>query len=560
LENFPEPELEQSLHDKLTSGQHAIAVTHKRLNLNVAVTIAVRIAYMVTRVGIPPYVLVHIGLPAWGIWSTAFLLVSLLGISNSGLSNVYIKYVAEYDARKEYDKANALVSTGLSFTLPFCGVLFAMVVVFWPFVARFVNLPAAYAMEGREVFLIVFAVFLSSISLQAFVDVLNGMQEIAMVQWFSLVSYMVEVALIVVLIHMGRGIRGLAEAYLARQIIYFGLCIAYGYYKLRWLHVSPRLFSRRALQTVLHFGGIVQIQTLFATFFAVPERFIAMRVLGPEAVGLFDLSKKWPSSTATIPMSFFSAFLPAASNLYAHSKGEERVSNIRSLYLRGARQSNIVAAYFCSLMALLPAAIMGVWLGGKITHASAADIANGAMTPAQFHDAIILFALFNVGIQIHMLTGTGTSILRGIGRIYQEFWYAIPNLIFLAITCAAARILQHGWTILGIGYAVSAATLLAAIVFLWRAHHVLHIGNAAYLREVLWPGLVPYLVAALFTVPVTHLVAHHGRIAGAGILLGTGVLYTVLLAIVMDWLILHPAEREQWRNLLQRGLRKQPAS
>ena len=84
--------------------------------------------------------------------------------------------------------------------------------------------------------------------------------------------------------------------------------------------------------------------------------------------------------------------------------------------------------------------------------------------------------------------------------------------------------------------------------------------RAAYLREVLWPGLVPYFVAALFTVPVTHLVAHHGRIAGAGILLGTGVLYTILLAIVMDWLILHPAEREQWRNLLQRGLRKQPAA
>ncbi len=52
---------------------------------------------------------------------------------------------------------------------------------------------------------------------------------------------------------------------------------------------------------------------------------------------------------------------------------------------------------------------------------------SGAMTPAQFHAAVILFALFNVATQIHMLTGPGTSILRGIGRIYQEFWYAIPN-------------------------------------------------------------------------------------------------------------------------------------
>jgi O-antigen/teichoic acid export membrane protein len=529
-----------------------------RITRNVSATIITRVAYMVTRVGIPPFVLAYIGLKGWGIWSTAFLLVQLLGISNSGLSNVYIKYIAEYDARKEYPRANALISTGLSFTLPFCAALFAMLVIFWPTVARFVNLPLEYAHDGREVFLIVFAVFLSSLSLQAFVDVLNGMQEIAMVQWFTLISFVVETVLIVVLIHMGRGIRALAEAYLARQIIYIGLCIFFCYRKLPWLRVSPRLFSRRALKTVLHFGGVVQVQTLFAVFFAAPERFIAMRVLGAESVGIFDLAKKWPQSTATVPMSFYSSYLPAASNLHAHTDGEDRVSRLRDLYLRGSRHSNIVAAYFCALMAMLPAAIMGVWLGKKVTTAPIAGIASGAMTPLQFHAAVILFALFNVVIQIHLLTGTGTSILRGIGRIYQEFWYAIPNTVFLAITLAVAHTLQHRWTVLGIGVAVAIATLFSAVVFLWRAHRVLHVNNFAFIREVLWPGIIPYLVAACFSVPVTHLVAHHGRLTGAGILVGTGVIYTLVLAAVMDKLILHPYEKAKWRNLYQRGLRMLP--
>jgi len=560
LETSPEPELTPLLPELIPPAPNPTAGLHGRINRNVSATIVTRVAYMVTRIGIPPFVLAHLGLGVWGIWSTAFLLVSLLGISNSGLSNVYIKYIAEYDARKEYSKANTLLSTGLSFTVPFCAVVFGMICVFWPYVAHFVNLPLAHAQDGREVFLIVFAVFLSSLSLQAYIDVLNGMQMIAVVQWFYLISFLVETILIVVLIHMGRGLRGLGEAYLARQLIYLGLCIFYCYRKLPWLHVSPRLFSRRALQTVLHFGGIVQIQTLFATFFSAPERFIAMRVLNMEAVGIFDLAKKWPSSTATVPMSFYSSYLPAASNLNAHTQGEDRVHHLRDLYLRGSRHSNIVAAYFCALMAMLPAAIMGVWLGKKVTEAPIAGAANvmSAMTPAQFHAAVFLFALFNVGIQIHLLTGTGTSILRGIGRIYQEFWYAIPNVAFLALTLTAARIAQHRWTVLGIGFAVSAATLLAVIVFLWRAHRVLHVSNIAFIREVIWPGFVPYLLAACFSLPVTHLVAHHGRIAGVGILIGTGIIYTVVLAVVMDTLILHPYEKAKWRKLYQRGLRMLP--
>ena len=559
MDIFPEHELEPTLHDKVVSGQHIAAVaTEKRVNKNVAVTIAVRVGYMVTRIGIPPFVLAHIGLLSWGIWSTAFLLVQYLGITNSGLSNVYIKYVAEFDARKEYRKANELVSTGLTFTLPICAAIFALIVIFWPALAHFVNLPPEHAHDGKEAFLIVFAVFLSSLSLQAFPDVLNGMQEIAMVQWFSLISFLVETAAIVLLVGMGRGVRGLAEAYLARQIVYFGLCIFYNYYKLKWLHISPRLFSRSALREVLHFGGIVQLQTLLAVFFAAPERFIGMRMLGMEAAGLFDLAKKWPSSTSTVPMSFFSALLPAASNLHAHSQGDSRERNIRELYLRGARQSNIVGAYFSALMAMLPGSIMLVWLGKKVSDASALGSGGGAMTPIQFHDAVILFALFNVAMQIHMLTGTGTSILRGIGRIYEEFWYALPNLFFLAITLTVAHSLQHRWTILGIGFAVASATLLAATVFLIRAHHVLRIGNLAYFREVLWPGIAPYLVAAVFTIPVSRLVAHQNRMAGAGILLCSGFLYTLLLALVMDWVILHQSERNQWRNVVHRALRMLP--
>jgi len=44
-----------------------------------------------------------------------------------------------------------------------------------------------------------------------------------------------------------------------------------------------------------------------------------------------------------------------------------------------------------------------------------------------------LFVVFSITMQFHMLTGPGTSIFRGMGRVYEEFNYSIPNLLVVAI-------------------------------------------------------------------------------------------------------------------------------
>ncbi len=87
---------------------------------------------------------------------------------------------------------------------------------------------------------------------------------------------------------------------------------------------------------------------------------------------------------------------------------------------------------------------------------------------------------------------------------------------------------------------------------------MLHVSNWSYIHQVLLPGIVPYVVAACFSIPVTSMVAHHGRIAGVGILLVTGVLYTLLLGVVLYKLVLNDNERASWRTLFQRGLNMLP--
>lgn len=501
-----------------------------RLRKNVVTTIGARALYMITRVGIPPFVLARIGLEAYGLWTTIFLLVSYLGLSTLGISNVYIKYVAEYHARREYDKANTLLSTGLSITVPLCSALYAAIWLGWGWVAKLLHLPASHAADGKEAVLIVVGIFLASISLNVFSDTLNGMQQIAANQYFWTAGFLAEFVLIVVLVGGGRGIRGLAEAYLARTVIEDGLKMWWAWRKLPWLRLSPRLARRAALKTVIHFGGLVQFQSLLTTMINSIERMLALLLVNVSAAGLMDFAKKWPQSFSSIPMAFFAAFLPAASHLEASSDAGTKQKNLSDFYLRGARYSNLCTAYFCSMMALWTYPILHVWLGAKMPMP-------GVLT--------MLFFAFSVSMQFHMLTGPGTSILRGMGMVWEEFYYSVPNLIFLAVTVPLSYLYFEAWTTLGIGVAVAAATICSACVLMVRVIFVLRVSAGAYVKQVLLPGCVPYASAALLAWPVWWTTARLGRWTGAGVVLAAGALHGAIMMALLYGSALNAQEKQQ---------------
>lgn len=404
---------------------------NRHFGRNVAATIVARVVNMGRGVLLVPFLLAHIGLEAYGIWTTIFILVTYVGVTTLGISNVYIKYVAEFHARREYDKANRLLSTGLAVTIPLCATVFLCFLFGWNWIAPWLRLPPSHAADGKEAVLIVLAVFLSSIALNAFGDMLSGTQQIASTQVFLSVSIVSEFALIVWLVLAGRGIRGLAEAYLARTVINDGLTIWWACRRLKWLHLSPRLVGRESLKYVVHFGGLVQFQSMLAIFLNSVERVAALGFINASAAGLLDVAKKWPVSISSIPTAFFAALLPAAAHVDAASDKPERLANLRELYLSGSRYSNLCTGSFVAVMVLWGKQILHVWLGSEL--------------PMR-ETLVPLFVLFSISMHFHMLTGPGTSIFRGMGRVYEEFTYSVPNLLLLAVTLPAARWIEGRWT------------------------------------------------------------------------------------------------------------------
>ena len=521
------------------AAREPLVEVNRQFGKNVMTTIVARMVNMARGVCLVPFLLAHIGLEAYGIWTTIFILVTYVGLTTMGISNVYIKYVAEFHAKREYDKANALLSTGLAVTIPLCAAVFLGLFFGWDLLAPWLHLPPAHASDGKEAVLIVLGVFLSSIAFNAFGDMLTGTQQIASTQVFLTISILAEFALIVWLVKEGRGIRGLAEAYLARTIINDGLTWWWAHRTIKWLHLSPRRVQRECLKYVVHFGGLVQLQSILGIFQASVDRLAALSLIDASAAGLLDVAKKWPTSMSSIPTAFFAALLPAASHIDAASERSRWLPNLQDLYLSAARHSNLCTAAFSSVMALWALPILHVWLGPAL--------------PMK-ESLIPLFVVFSIAMQFHMLTGPGTSIFRGMGRVYEEFNYSIPNLLLLAVTLPLARWIEGRWTAFGIGVAVSVATAGSACVLMGRVLVVLDLKLTRFLRTVVVPGFACYAVAGLLAWPIAHLVDAGTRLQGAGVLVAGGFLYATGLAAVLFRWVLTDDEKQKGYGFLHRGL------
>jgi O-antigen/teichoic acid export membrane protein len=521
------------------AAREPLVEVNRQFGRNVMTTIVARVVNMARGVCLIPFLLAHIGLEAYGIWTTIFILVTYVGLTTMGVSNVYIKYVAEFHARREYDKANALLSTGLAVTIPLCAAVFACFLLGWNWFAPWLRLPPSHASDGKEAVLIVLGVFLSSIAFNAFGDMLTGTQQIASTQVFLTIGIVAEFVLIVWLVSAGRGIRGLAEAYLARTVINDGLTWWWAHRTIKWLRLSPRRVQRESLRYVVHFGGLVQLQSMLGILQVSVDRLAALSLIGASAAGLLDVAKKWPTSVSSIPTAFFAALLPAASHVDAASERSKWLGNLQELYLSAARHSNLCTAAFSSVMALWAVPILHVWLGPAL--------------PMR-ETLIPLFVVFSIAMQFHMLTGPGTSIFRGMGRVYEEFNYSIPNLLLLAITLPMSRWIEGRWTPFGIGVAVSVATAVSACVLMGRVLFVLDLKLTRFLRVVVVPGFSCYVVAGLLAWPAARLVAELNRWQGAGVLFAVGFLYLAGMVAVLHRWVLTDEEKQDGYRLVHRGL------
>ncbi|MEP7338947.1 MAG: oligosaccharide flippase family protein [Acidobacteriota bacterium] len=443
------------------------------LSKNATVNLVAKVFYIFTRFFLPPLTLSYVTLEEYGIWATCFILIAYLGISAFGVSNVYVRYVAEYHARKETEKISRLLSTGLTVIAALSIVL---LIVLWfglPLLITRLNVPLALHHTAFTLIFVTAATFMLDLSFGAFSYVLNGLQRITEQTLVWVVSFTVEAILIVVLLVSGFGIYSLLWAFVVRYLIATAAYIVLCYRALPGLSLSLRLFDRQMLRLFFGYGAVVQLSGLMGMFLYSVEKLIAGFFIGVRATALFDVGEKLPIMASQVPASMNSVFLPAMS----HLNSLEQQGEIAKLYLKGSRYLNMMMGGLMGFLAAFSLPVLTAWIGAD----------------EKYHTAAIILTLVCLPYQMNELTGPASAFHRGVGKPARELVYPVSQLLLVALTVGVG-FLWMGKSVLVICVAVSLSMVLSALIYLAYTNRYLGLGMKEYARQVLAPGIAPYLV------------------------------------------------------------------
>lgn len=467
---------------------------------------------------------------AYGFYGAVFVLVAYFGMSAIGFSSAYIKYLAEFSACGEHEKANRLLSSGFTLMSVVSMVCFSGFALSWPWVSIWLNVPIELASPARILAFEIVGIFFVYLTLSVFRDALTSQQDIAVVQKVWIASFLLETGLIFVLVGNGYGLPGLGAAFVLRTLLDVIAHYLLASRRIPWLRVGFVKPDRESIQLLTRFGGIVQVNCLLSIFLNSIERVIATPLLGLSASALLDIGKRLPSMGTSIPSAFASSVYPAAADLQARSTDRrEGAEQLASLYLSTTRVMNSISGLLFGFLSFAAVPCLYFWLG-KVPEGAAA-----------------LTILFAISSQMHLLTGPGTSILKAIGKPRMEFHYSLANLASLMVLVPLSKVIVGSWDVVAIAAACAASTVLSACWFLFRAHKILGISTQVFAYKAIAPGLFPYFLGAIFLAPFMHQVVTGSRWQAMVVLTGAGLFFLIVSALLSFLLLATDEERQSVR-------------
>jgi len=498
--------------------------THLRLSRNVVSSVGAKILYLATRFSLPPIILAYITLEEYGLWALAFILVGYLGMGAFGVSNVYVRYVAQYHSAGETDRIGHLLSTGLVLVGIFAT---ATLIVLWfalPTVLTWFSVPEHLQSTAFVLLFGTVAVFMLDLSLGAFVYVLAGLQKIVLQNRIWIASFLLETLLVVTFLLMGLGVLGLLYAFALRYALSISLSVWMCFRNLPGMRLSPLRFNREHLRLYIAFGGILQISGLLSMFLRSVEKLIAGLFINVQAVGLFDVAQKFPVMATSIPSSINAAYLPAATQMHVQGRHQE----FTGLYLGGARQINLLTGFMMGFMAAFAAPLITAWLGPN----------------PDFALAPLILACFTLPFQLNVVTGAATNVYRGLERPIHELLYPVSQLLLVVVLVGAGFGL-FGVKIWVIVAGVAGAMIVSALFYFAYTNRFLGVRQQEFLRRVLLPGLLPYVTGFALLVLLAPWAASvaDNRLGSLAVVLAGGLAYVTVQSALLWFLQLTDTEK-----------------
>jgi len=479
----------------------------RRLVQNSGLIAAARILTAATSLAAVPVVIGKLGVAGFGSWEALFAAASLLGIFQGALSGTLLWRLSEAFGRGRRDEAAQWVRFGMAITL----LLFlTLVPAAWagsPGIVSLLNIPEPFTSVSVWIFPRLVAITVLGGVADALEAVVSGHQRAGVVSLSWALALIVNYGLVVIgilagwglvscLIGVGGGlvVRSLAAFYFARG--------ALG--RLSLLPGRPPGPQRATMR----YSALLLVGYVSGSLKDQADRLILATLASPTWTGYYGIASRLAGLVLEFSRFFYNPLLAATAALNA----QHNWPAVRRMY--DAAMTVVPLATGCVVVAVagLYDRLLVLWLGRYLP------------------DVPVLLLLLLTGNAFGtMLTGPGTALSRGIGKVWIETAYVVINLMTnLILTLVLVLSIGPVGTVMASG----ASWALSSIVFAFMLHRAIDLPSAAT-RRAAGALACAALAGGMIRVVSVALPPSTSRPDAVVALLGLGVLATGMYAALL---------------------------
>lgn len=423
-----------------------------------------------------PYIVRNLGYDAYGVWSLVMAVMGYFAFLDMNMLRGGIRYLAEYDGKKDRDSANQVVSFGLLayLAIGFAGMLIIAACV-EPVLLKMLKIPDGLNDMARYTLYLAALGFLLLMTQTYLLSIPRALHRFDVSNTVEIFFQVGGTGAVVGLLLLGYGLLEVVIARIAANVI----CILVAYQSIRkimpYYKFTPRIDKKIAKDissySLVSFAGRLGMST---TSYA--STFVAGSMLGTSAITLFTVPFLLVERIMNVSNRLSMIIFPIASELGAQSRHEELIV----IYMKMTKYVFIINLFLTLMFCLFSWEILALWIGKEFANESA-----------------FILVTVAVGYLFNTTTALPSLVNDGIGspRVTSIFAF-VHGFVAVAFLAVLGKV--FGLNGIAIGY--GASSILMAIMFNVYVHaKVIGVSWSEIIRvSYLRGGVFSAVVAVMF--------------------------------------------------------------
>ncbi len=305
-----------------------------------------------------PYVVSHLGVTRYGVWSLIAGLVGYLGLLDLGIRQAVNRYTAHHHAAGEHQESSKIVSAALRLfgVLGIVAILLSVVLAY--LAPLLFNIPKELADDARLIIVLGGMAIAVSLVGGVFGGVVSGVERFDIQCVLEIFVTSVRTAALVLALHEGYGLVAMAGIQLAASVLY---CVVFwsAVHKLYSdLHIRLWAVLGPQVRTILGFSASLTVLYALGRIISYTGNVIIGAFHPIEAVAFFAIASSLAAYAKDLPKSLAHLMTPRVSALT--SVGSDQVGE---LILRVAGIATLASTPIALTFLLRGESFITLWMG-----------------------------------------------------------------------------------------------------------------------------------------------------------------------------------------------------